>query len=557
MRSALLLCCVVQWALAGSTSPPCLGFDSCPPFPQPYDDGTYPDTYSYDGHFPDGFQWGLGTASYQIEGGYREDGRGASIWDTFTGSDTVGMPGSVCSSTPCPIAASMFARGATGNVANDHYHRYEEDVKLMQMMGLKHYRFSIAWPRVVPTGNVSEGVNEKGLEFYDRLIDALLRAGIQPMVTLYHWDLPQGLLQPDKGRLGWYSTDSAGAPDGWLADSFSRYADICFARFGDRVKTWITFNEPWTFTFLASGFGKAPSLDRFSDMKVWPYVAAHNVLIAHAAVVALYRSKYQSAQGGLIGITNNVDWTEPRTHAPADVGAAERMTEFGLAWFTDPIWLGDYPSSMRRVMGSGLPVFTAAQRQAIKGSADFFGLNSYSCRWAVNSSEAGPGQQYATITEDGFPRAQSSWLYGAGWGIRKLLNWIKRRYDSPPIIVTEGGWSIGADNATVGRADHARTLYYANYTSEIWKAIYSDKVDVRGYFAWSLMDNFEWERGYTERFGVVFNDFGFGFDPRAPTDPMHQPTANQTRTRKDSSRWLEEVWRRNALVDPAPFQRRP
>lgn len=186
-RSSLV---TVALAVSVAAAETCLGFDECPDFPLPYD-GSYPSSYDYTGSFPEGFLWGLGTASYQIEGAYNEDGRGASIWDTFTGADTTGMVGSICSETPCPINDAQFDQGATGNVACDHYHKFEQDVALMASLGLQNYRFSIAWPRIVPTGKVADGVNEAGLAFYDKLIDALLAAGITPYVTLYHWDLPQ------------------------------------------------------------------------------------------------------------------------------------------------------------------------------------------------------------------------------------------------------------------------------------------------------------------------------------------------------------------------------
>eukprot|EP01062_Namystynia_karyoxenos_P066292 TRINITY_DN60252_c0_g1_i1.p1 TRINITY_DN60252_c0_g1~~TRINITY_DN60252_c0_g1_i1.p1 ORF type:complete len:592 (+),score=171.38 TRINITY_DN60252_c0_g1_i1:76-1776(+) len=532
---------------------PCWPFDECPQWPTPLRPGQYPTSYNYSGTFPEGFVWGLGTAAYQVEGAYREGGRGASIWDTYTGADTVGMPGSVCTTAPCPINPAMYAKGATGNVANDHYHRRSEDVQMMRQMGLKNYRFSIAWPRIVPTGNVSDGISEEGIAWYSGLIDELLAAGITPAVTLYHWDLPQGLLNPGQGKYGWWSDPAAPlTPNKMIVEQFTAYADLCFARFGDRVKHWFTFNEAWTFTWLASGGGKAPSQEPYMDKRVWPWVAGHNVLLAHAHAVDTYRSKYQKAQKGLIGITNNADWREPRTTNQADITAAERMMEFCLGWFADPIWLGDYPVAMRRILADRLPEFTAEERKLLKGSADFFGLNSYGASWATDDQTA-PGfmEAWGQTSEDGFPRAQSVWLYSVPWGIRKLVNWITRRYSRPAIYVTEGGWSLAASNASAGVVDPERTYYYANYTSSLLAAVNEDGVDLRGYYAWSLMDNFEWERGYTERFGVVFNDFGFGDDPLSPPGWAGKPTLKQKRTRKGSSRWLQRVWEGNRLVDPA------
>ena len=565
----LLVLVPAALVLVPAAASDCLGFDVCPPFPLPYN-GSYPYSYSYEGTFPAGFVWGLGTASYQIEGAYNEDGRGASIWDTFTGANTVGMPGSACAEAPCPInvEGGMYDVGATGNVANDHYHKYKEDVAMMKAMGLKHYRFSIAWPRVVPTGKVEDGVNELGLQFYDDLIDELLAAGITPWVTLYHWDLPQGLLAPMYGLFGWYSVEEDGAtPSGQIVPHFVDFARVVFGRYGDRVKHWLTFNEAWTFTWLGGGWGKAPALPAYSGMDTgngpkWAYVAMHNVLWAHGAAVDLYRTTFQAAQGGKIGITNNCDWREPLTRDARDVAAAERAIEFQLGWASDPIFgaAGDYPAAMRELVGDALPVFTAEQKALIQGSADFYGLNHYGTGWA-QFDEGAPGadKTYATVSEGAGPngpafvRAQSVWLFGSGWGFRKMLNWVSNRYARPEIYVTEGGWSLAANSSADGTIDPERTYYYANYTSAMLQAIEEDGVDVKGYFAWSLMDNFEWERGYAERFGQNFNDFAWGYDPNAAANQYTQPTTNQTRFRKDSSCWYEQVYTTNALVSPATF----
>lgn len=495
-------------AAATSGHAPCWPYDECPPFPAPFAGKGYPAEYNYTGAFPDGFAWGLGTAAYQVEGAYDEGGRGASIWDTYTGANTVGMPGAVCTSAPCPVNDKMWAVGATGNVACDHYHRYKEDVALMKSMGLKYYRFSISWPRLVPMGNASAdgAVNPAALAFYNDLINALVDADITPVVTLYHWDLPQALMQPPYDTpetMGWYAADAAGTPagDNAIVALFATYADLCFRSFGDRVKLWFTFNEAWTFTWLGSGGGKAPNLPEFSDMPKWPLVAGHNVLLAHAAAVQVFRARYQSGTfaGGRIGITNNMDWREPMTTSDADVAAAQRALEFQLAWFTDPIFgdAGDYPASMRAILGDALPKFTPVQRQLLKGSADFFGLNHYGTGWASDTDDAGFCQCYCDVAEtagpDGpaFPRAQSIWLYGAGWGLRKLVNWVSQRYSSPEIWITEGGWSLGANSSAVGIVDLDRTLYFANYTSQLQRAITEDGVDVRSYFAWSLMGEFD------------------------------------------------------------------
>lgn len=550
---------------------PCWPYAQCPEFPTPFNGSGYPETYEYTGKFPEGFIWGLGTAAYQIEGAYKEDGRGASIWDTYTGANTVGMPGSICSSAPCPVNKGMYAKGATGNVANDHYHMWKSDVQFMKRLGLKYYRFSISWPRLVPMGNASTpgAVNQKGVSFYNALIDELIANDIQPVVTLYHWDLPQALMQPPYNtprKMGWYAS-KGGTPAGEdsIVPLFAAYADLCFRLFGDRVKTWVTFNEAWTFTWLGSGAGKAPGIPEFSETPKWPLVAGHNVLLAHAAAVRLYRDAYQSGRsgashtGGRIGITNNMDWREPRTTSPADVAAAQRALEFQLGWYADPIFGndGDYPPSMRAILGDALPKFTPEQRKLLRGSSDFFGLNHYGTAWAFDSEEAGFCQCYCSTTEaagpDGpaFPRAESVWLYAAGWGLRKIINWVSKRYNKPDIIVTESGWSLAANTTAQGIDDPQRTYYFANYTSQLQRAISEDGCRVTGYFAWSLMDNFEWERGFTERFGVSYNDFKFGQDPDSPPGWAQKPTAGaQVRTQKGSNKYLQAVWKANELIDP-------
>lgn len=526
-------------------------------YPLPYLHGEWPTKYENRGRFPNGFVWGMGTAAYQIEGAYREDGRGASIWDTFTGADTVGMPGANCSyccqHAPCTAHWAMKDTGATGNVAADHYHLWKTDVALMKAMGLKHYRFSLSWPRLIPTGKLKDGKNQKGIDFYNSLINELHLAGITPYVTIYHWDLPQGLLDPPSLQ-AWWSRDADGKPDGQILPDWLDYVNLCFTEFGDRVKSWVTFNEPWTFLFLGSGYGKAPSIEYFSNMTIDPWIGGHNVLNAHAAAVDLYRRKFQKKQRGLIGITNNCDWREPKTDSPEDILAAEHAVLFQLGWFAEPIFgsTGDYPASMRKAYGSQLPEFTEEQRALLKGSSDFFGLNHYGTGWVAHDKHhPGADLAYAKLTEEGLPGAQSTWLYGAAWGFRKVLNWVSSRYDNPPLLVTEGGWSLKAETAHEAVHDQARVVYYANYTSEMYKAIFKDGVHVLGYFAWSLMDNFEWDQGYTERFGATFTEYNFGLDPNAPTRESSQPTeGKQMRQRKESSCWLEAVWAYNELIGP-------
>ena len=280
--------------------------------------------------FPEGFLWGSATSAYQIEGAHAKDGKGPSIWDSF-----VTIPNRV-------------HKGDTGNDGIDHYHKYKEDIALMRAQGFKAYRFSIAWPRLLPEGRGD--VNEIGIEFYNNLIDELLANDIEPWVTLYHWDLPLALQNEE---------------DGWLkpliADYFVDYARLCFERFGDRVKHWITFNEPWVISILGYGNGfYAPG--RRSNTE--PYIVGHNILISHAKAVKLFREEF-AHQNGIIGITNNCDWREPLTDSTEDKAAADRAMEFFLAWFTDPIYKGDYPPSMKSRLGERLPEFTQEEKDLI------------------------------------------------------------------------------------------------------------------------------------------------------------------------------------------------
>mmetsp|Transcript_48250 Transcript_48250/g.149063 ORF Transcript_48250/g.149063 Transcript_48250/m.149063 type:complete len:469 (-) Transcript_48250:152-1558(-) len=455
--------------------------------------------------FPDGFVWGSATASYQIEGGH-EDGRSPCIWDTY-----------------CALEGKV-KNGDNGSVACDHYHRWKEDVQLMKKLGLPAYRFSIAWSRLLPDGRGQ--VSSKGAAFYNQLIDELLANGIKPLVTIYHWDLPECL---DAEYGGWLSPK--------VIEDFEAYAAACFDCFGDRVKSWITFNEPWTFVYLGSGWGKAPSIEVFNNMSRDTWIAGHNVLNAHAAAVDLYRRKYQKQQGGKIGITLNSDWREPKTNDPLDVAAAARGVEFALGWFADPIFggRGDYPPAMRRFYGDRLPRFTARQSQLLAGSADFFALNHYSSGWSAFSNQTvGHDSSKSKVDSSGFVKGQSVWLYSVPWGIRKLLNWVHHRYAHPEIWLTEGGWSARADTAEEGAIDMGRLQYYANYTSEMLRAIKEDGVDVRAYFAWSLMDNFEWDDGYRKRFGIVRVDY-----------------RTQRRTIKASGRFYADVAKNRGFEAPA------
>ena len=370
--------------------------------------------------FPKNFVWGSATSSYQIEGAWNEGGKGLSIWDAF-----------------CHTPGRVFGQH-TADFACDHYHKYKEDIALMADMGLKAYRFSISWPRIQADGKGK--VNPEGIRFYSNLIDELLANNIEPWVTLYHWDLPLALQLENDGWL-----------DPNISDYFTRYAEICFEHFGNRVKNWITLNEPWVVAILGYGNGEfAPG--RVSDSE--PYLAAHHLILAHAKTAKSYRQNFKESQNGQIGITNNCDWREPLTQSQQDQVAAQRALEFFLAWFTDPIYLGDYPEIMKIRVGQRLPTFTDEEKELIKGSSDFFGLNHYTTLLASDAAEGeeilieanGNGglseDQYVNLTIDpSWIMTDMNWPL-VSWGCEKLLYWIKDRYDNPTIYITENGCAL-------------------------------------------------------------------------------------------------------------------
>lgn len=454
--------------------------------------------------FPADFIWGTATSSYQIEGAAAKDGKGPSIWDAFSS-----IPGKT-------------HNGETGLIACDHYHKFKEDIQLMKNMGVKAYRFSIAWARVMPTGK--DEINEAGIQFYSDLIDELIKAGITPWVTLYHWDLPLALQLEDDGWLGEK-----------IPDYFAAYADLCFERFGDRVKNWITLNEPWVVAILGYGQGVfAPG--RVSNVE--PYLAAHQLILAHAKAVHVYKNNYKH-QNGQIGITNNCDWREPLTSSEQDKEAAERALQFFLAWFADPIYKGDYPLVMKQRLGDRLPEFSPEEQKMIKGTSDFFGLNHYTTMYAAHHD--GRAKKQCVYGNGGISEDQDvdlsldkdwnltlmNWAV-VPWGCKKLLEWIDLRYEKPNIYITENGCAY-PDKLIDGKVDDQERLdFYKGYLQACQEAI-DGGVKLKGYFAWSFMDNFEWASGYDKRFGLHYVDF-----------------KTLKRTPKKSAIWFKELIKNNS-----------
>ncbi|KAF8666362.1 hypothetical protein HU200_053465 [Digitaria exilis] len=467
--------------------------------------------------FPEGFVFGTASSAYQYEGAAMEGGRGPSIWDTFTHK-----------------YPEKINDRSNGDVADDQYHRYKEDVNIMKDMGMDAYRFSISWTRILPNGSLSGGVNREGVNYYNNLINELLSKGLQPFVTIFHWDSPQALEDKYKGFL---------SPK--IIDDYKSYAEVCFREFGDRVKHWITFNEPFSFCQggYASGVfapGRCSSFEQgncsVGDSGTEPYTACHHQLLAHGETVRLYKEKYQAMQKGKIGITLMSHWFVPISNSKSDKYAARRSMDFMLGWFLDPIIKGDYPLSMRKLVGNRLPKFSKEQSELMKGAFDFIGLNYYTAYFAENVPPSN-SQNYSYNTDpranltgsrNGVPigpTSASTWyftFYIYPKGLHELLLYVKETYGNPTVYITENGVpEISNSSLTLQEVlkDHTVIQYYHDHLLALRSAV-RDGVNVKGYFAWSLLDDFEWASGYTLRFGINFVDYNDGLK-RYPKDSAH------------------------------------
>ncbi|KAG8646358.1 beta-glucosidase 12-like isoform X1 [Manihot esculenta] len=462
--------------------------------------------------FPPGFLFGTSAASYQYEGAASEDGKGPSIWDFFTHE-----------------YPERIAGRANADVAIDFYHRYQEDVEIMKNMSLDAFRFSISWSRVLPRGKLSGGVNKKGIEFYNDLINKLLSEGIQPFVTLFHWDLPQALEEEYGGFLSSH-----------IVDDFKDYAELCFREFGDRVKHWITLNEPWSYSTTGYNTGQfAPGrCSKFmnpacqaGDSATEPYLVAHNMLLSHAAAVKLYKRKYQGSQKGKIGITLISHWMVPFSNSKLDKEAASRALDFMYGWYMDPLTCGEYPQAMLNLVGNRLPKLTKDQSEMVKGSFDFIGLNYYSAFYAaalpansnpINISYSTDSFTNLTSERNGIPIGPSDgsiWIHSYPKGLGNIVKYTKERYNNPIIYITENGidqFDDGTLTLEELRNDTYRIDYYKHHLVYLNKAI-QEGVNIKGYFAWSLLDNFEWAAGFTMRYGINLVDYKNGLK-RSPKD---------------------------------------
>jgi beta-glucosidase len=438
-------------------------------------------------HFPDGFLWGAASAAYQIEGAWNEDGRGESIWDRFSHT-----PGKIMNDD-------------NGDIACDHYHLWHGDIALMRELRLQAYRFSISWPRILPAGDGA--VNSAGLDFYDRLVDGLLEAGIQPFATLYHWDLPQAL--QDRG--GWANRATVAA--------FTRYTDVVVRRLGDRVKNWITHNEPWCVAFLGHWMGEhAPGIHEGPALAV-----AHHVLLSHGEAVPVLRAGSPGAQ---VGITLNFSPAYPASQSAADQAAAERHDGFFNRWFLDPVFGRGYPADMVALYGDMMPEIQPGDLERIAVPIDFLGVNFYN-RAVIRDDPAALPLRTGFVEPEGEYTAMNWEVYPDA--LRALLERLQRDYAPARMYITENGAAYADILTDGGIHDERRIAYLQSHLAACAAAIGAGAA-LTGYFVWSLTDNFEWAWGYARRFGITYIDY---------------PT--QRRIMKDSAHFYRGAIDRNGL----------
>ncbi len=428
--------------------------------------------------FPDNFLWGTATASYQVEGAANEDGRGVSIWDTFSRT-----PGKVL-------------HGHTGDVACDQYHRFQEDIELMKGLGLEAYRFSIAWPRIFPEGRGKQ--NPRGFDYYNALVDGLLEAGIKPVPTTYHWDLPQTL--QDAG--GWPARDTAYA--------YADYAEACFKALGDRVDMWITLNEPFCSAVLGYLVGRHAPGEQDRGRAI---AAIHHLNLGHGLAVQAFR---KGGYAGTIGTTLNTQTARPATSSPEDIEAADRAADFPTRMFLDPLIGKGYPRRFLDAYEDAVIPIEDGDLDIISSDLDFLGLNYYHEDCVAHDPDHPEGYrkvaQYQPTTEMDWPITPQ--------GLHRHLTWLHEHTAGMPIYVTENGCAmpdiLSADGTRVH--DHDRIAFLRSYIEACADAV-QEGVNLKGYFLWSFIDNFEWAYGYTKRFGIVYCDYLDG--RRIPKDSYY------------------------------------
>ncbi|CAB4280563.1 unnamed protein product [Prunus armeniaca] len=461
--------------------------------------------------FPSDFFFGVGTAAAQTEGSPNEGGRGQSVWDYRAKI----LPDTIMNSD------KFFS-------AVDGYKRYKEDILLIKDLGVNSYRFSISWTRILPNGSLSGGINQEGVDHYNSLIDELVKNGITPFVTILHFDLPQAVEE----KYGGYLNRS-------FVDDFRDYSELCFKLFGDRVKHWFTFNEPRIIASYGYELGIAPpgrcSLPK--DICVFkspvpgkclmtvgpcnfggnsstePYIVAHNLILAHATVAKLYREKYQAKQKGEVGIVLVTPYYVPYSKSQEDQDAANRLFDFYFGWFMDPLVFGEYPKSMRELVKERLPKFTEEEKVMVKGSLDFLAINYYASSYAKNKPPS-PNEvlRYTLdVAAEILDGKDAPGLGNGNWpeGVEKLMNYIKDKYNNPKVYIAENGIAGVRNDAldlNVQLNDASRIIYVVRHLYRLNRAI-KNGVNVKGYFHWALMDDFEWGMGFRTRFGLYYVDF--------------------------------------------------
>ncbi|CAF4912232.1 unnamed protein product [Pieris macdunnoughi] len=451
--------------------------------------------------FPSDFFFGTATSAYQIEGAWNEGGKGWSMWDHLVRTDP-----------------DHVSDGTNGDVAANSYHFYKKDVEILKELGVSVYRFSIAWPRILPYGR-ADYVNPEGVAYYNNLINELLANDITPFVTIYHWDLPQNLNEQG----GWLTAE--------IADWFGDYSRVLFENFGDRVKHWITINEPYI--HCSFGYASGSHAPRIKSPGVGFYECGRNIILANAKAWHIYDKEFRATQGGVIGITLDSTMAMPGSNSPDDIQGAADYMSFYLGQYADPIFsaTGNYPqrvidlvaeASRRQGLNeSRLVPFTQEEANNNKGTSDFFGLNHYSSTYVYrNSSVTGiyavpslnDDLQVGTFPDPNWYKNPAAWVYRYGQGLRKLLGYIKDTYNNPTVYITENGFGTATERNDTDRAD-----YYREYLNGVLDAI-DDGVNVKGYCAWSLIDNFEWAVGYSVRFGLYEIDQN---DPEKTRKPKY------------------------------------
>ncbi|KAK0409938.1 hypothetical protein QR680_004850 [Steinernema hermaphroditum] len=469
--------------------------------------------------FPSNFTWAASTAAFQIEGATREGGRGPSIWDRF-----VKERGAVVDNS-------------SADVACDSYHKFRNDVAILKYVG--QYRFSISWSRILPTGTVEE-MNQEGVQYYHHLIDALLEHGIIPMVTLYHWDLPLSL--QDRG--GWLNEK--------VIDWFGNYASLCFQLYGEKVKHWITLNEPYS--QIQNGYCADDGTVHAPAMKgqcEWTaYLVGYHMLLAHSRASKIYRDAFKDIQNGRIGVSLSANWMVPETEDDEEL--ADRAFQMMFGWFAEPIFgpEGDYPAAMTERMDdlmrkegrvtSRLPILSEHQVDELLGSADFLGINYYNSLMVREPKKGELKKARSQLKRDvggiffydsEWPNVgkPDSWIKYFPEGLREILKYVKERFDNVPVMITENGCM---DTPGEEFEDDTRIFYMTGHLAEISRAINEDGCNVLGYSVWSIMDNFEWADGYTSPFGLYHVNF---------EDPERE------RTPKKSAEWFRRVTKQNAI----------